>query len=707
MSAQPVRSAAPTARSHEAQSSAALAGVLDSTRPRRVVFVGCGNGDTIPLEHLLRVAEVVDFADADEFALARLREQVDALGSTNVEVRYHAVDLTGTHADVRVWANELAFAADSPADCMPALAARLLSLVPRFWQTTEAADLVVAQDLLTQLPTSVLKAIDAALRDRFGDAAYDPAARDTLNRATWTFTRTMEERFIGWLDTLVAPGGVVYLSDSVHVHSVANDNGSPGTVGGAWRMTATPQLRDYLRPWHSLIDQTAWDWWLAQPEADSWGRLYRMQAVAYRTPGVSAAVAAPRASGALPALLVPVAHANGKAAEGTTDEHDATAATPWLSRRVRILGRDFAAYLMFGALGYVAGIVLVFALAAVRGANLWVLALLLALAPPTIYAAAWLGNVRAGRLRLTFYRYAALYLLTAAIALRVLGRPVLPYIELLVIGTFACQIIGRFGCLMAGCCHGRPARFGVRYGADHARHGFPAHLAGVRILPVPVLESLICLLVAAAGVWSFIAGAPPGATLAQCLAMYAIGRFMLEELRGDTGRPHAFGLSEAQWTSLALLGVIAGVELLGWVPLMRWHVALTAAVAAAAAALITVRARGPRLLSPAQVRSVARALAQLRAQPDDARDPTPQIADAGELRISMQPVAAAPGDGWLVTVSQSRAWSRSAARRMTTLVRELTRAPRIERLAGRPELLHFLLAPTQPDAVVEGRPHGI
>jgi hypothetical protein len=107
--------------------------------------VGCGNGDTIPLERLLRVADVIDFADADEFALARLREQVDALGSTNVQVRYHAVDLTGTLAEVPIWANELAFAADSPADCMPALAERLLALVPRFWQPSEAADLVVAQ----------------------------------------------------------------------------------------------------------------------------------------------------------------------------------------------------------------------------------------------------------------------------------------------------------------------------------------------------------------------------------------------------------------------------------------------------------------------------------------------------------------------------------------------------------------------------------
>jgi hypothetical protein len=316
--------------------------------------------------------------------------------------------------------------------------------------------------------------------------------------------------------------------------------------------------------------------------------------------------------------------------------------------------------------------------------------------------------VRTGKHRLTFYRYAALYLLVSAIALRVIGLPVLPHIELLVLGILVFQTIGRFGCLMAGCCHGRPGRVGVRYGADHLRHGFPAHLAGVRVLPVPVLESLVCLLALAAGTATLVSGAAGGAALATCLVLYATGRFALEELRGDSGRPYVLGLSEAQWTSLALLVAVAVAGLIGWIPLLPVHVALAFAVTIAATALIGVRRHRPRLLSPAQVRSIARALARLRTLPDDTDDPTPHIAGAGELRISMGPVAAASGEGWMVTISRPTAWTRWAARRVTLLVRELTRASRIERLAGRPELLHLVLTRSaEVDAVGARRPHGV
>ena len=73
----------------------------------------------------------------------------------------------------------------------------------------------------------------------------------------------------------------------------------------------------------------------------------------------------------------------------------------------------------------------------------------------------------------------------------------------------------------------------------------------------------------------------------------------------------------------------------------------------------------------------------------------------------MQLVAAASGDGWLLTVSRPQAWSRAAAHGVTRLVRELTRTPRVERLDGRPELLHLLLTPAHVDAVGARRPYGV
>src|SRR6266536_430673 len=173
------------------------------------------------------------------------------------------------------------------------------------------------------------------------------------------------------------------------------------------------------------------------------------------------------------------------------------------------------------------------------------------------------------------------------------GRPLLPYLDVTVLGVGLFLACGRVGCLMVGCCHGRPASWGVRYRDEHAAAGFPAYLVGVRLLPVQALESVWALAVSLAGAGLVLAGAAPGVALEWYLVAYAAGRFFLELVRGDAGRVYLLGFSEAQWTSLAS-------------PL--------AVTLAGAAAALPVRRRlaavpSHRLLRPRHVREVAEALA--------------------------------------------------------------------------------------------------
>ncbi len=694
---------------HAESSSSAIAAVLETSRPRRVAVMRCGDGETMPLDRLLRIADLIDFVDVDDEAVALLRERVEALAADGVEVRYHIAELTGCVDEARAWSNEVAFAADTPADCMPELGRRLVDLLPRFWDMPEMGtyDLVICANVITQLPTSVLSVIDGALRDRFGNQADDPGVRDALNRAAWTFTRGLEGRLIGYLDTVVAPGGIVYLSGSVHVHSVTSDDRSLGSVGGAWRMTATPHLRDYLRPWHTLGHETSWNWWYEDSAPGRWGRLYRIQAVTYRTPVATHPVAEAPMAGALPGLRLPKPSVPRPDAAGATPATPPGRATPWLSRTVRLFGHEFVAFTFFPVIGFILASALTIVLTQYAGWNPWVQAIVLGLAPPTVLAAASLRKLRTGEVRTTFYRYAALYFVVAAVALRLLGRPVMPYLDLLALGLVAWQVLARFGCLMAGCCHGRPGWVGVRYGTAYVNGGFPAHLAGVRLLPVPLIESGVCVLATAAGVWTVLSEAPVGATAAMCLGIYAIGRFVVEELRGDVNRPHALRISEAQWTSLAILVGIAAVELVGWIPIVSLHLWLAGVGAAGATTLIVLRARTPQLLEPRRLRDLALALDSLRSNPDDSDEPTPRIVEARGMNVSLQPVEAGSGSQWLVTVSRPRAWGRVAARRVSATVRELTRSARTERLPGRPELLHLLLTPAGASPPAAEVPRGV
>ena len=69
---------------------------------------------------------------------------------------------------------------------------------------------------------------------------------------------------------------------------------------------------------------------------------------------------------------------------------------------------------------------------------------------------------------------------------------------------------GRCGCLMVGCCHGKPFRWGVRYGEAHAREGFPAVYVGARLFPVQALEAVIVAAVVSACAVAIVLGAPAG-----------------------------------------------------------------------------------------------------------------------------------------------------------------------------------------------------
>jgi hypothetical protein len=80
----------------------------------------------------------------------------------------------------------------------------------------------------------------------------------------------------------------------------------------------------------------------------------------------------------------------------------------------------------------------------------------------------------------------------SALLLRLAGLPVLPYLDILVIGL---------GLFLA--C-GRPWRYGIRYSRVHVKAGFPRYLAGVRIFPVQALESAAVFILTAAAAWILI-----------------------------------------------------------------------------------------------------------------------------------------------------------------------------------------------------------
>ena len=74
-------------------------------------------------------------------------------------------------------------------------------------------------------------------------------------------------------------------------------------------------------------------------------------------------------------------------------------------------------------------------------------------------ASRWLDWAKRG-----VYHFQLIVLVSSTLLLTLLQTPVFPYLDILVMGLLVSQAFGRLGCLTAGCCHGKPHRWGICYG---------------------------------------------------------------------------------------------------------------------------------------------------------------------------------------------------------------------------------------------------
>jgi prolipoprotein diacylglyceryltransferase len=259
--------------------------------------------------------------------------------------------------------------------------------------------------------------------------------------------------------------------------------------------------------------------------------------------------------------------------------------------------RGRSTYTVLGFLGFAVANVLGVVLA-----NLWDLdlrdRLLTFLIPPL----AFLVVVFAARLilreeRIVFYQVALAAVGGVTLVGLVAGAHVTRCLDIAVMGVGTFLVFGRVGCHSVACCHGRPARFGVVYGPAHVRVGFWSRWSGRRLWPVQLVEACVtaALVVTALAVGWETPGLP---TLIYAVG-YGVCRFFIETRRGDAVRPHAFGLSEAQLTSVATL-----VACVAWQPSIATISAL-AGVSLAAAWIAAHRERR-ELAAPAHLREIDR-----------------------------------------------------------------------------------------------------
>jgi prolipoprotein diacylglyceryltransferase len=272
-----------------------------------------------------------------------------------------------------------------------------------------------------------------------------------------------------------------------------------------------------------------------------------------------------------------------------------------------------------GYFGVALAMVLVMTLVGYNGLSRWTMAGIIGTAIATFLALVTATKIVVGEERIIYYHHEIAVVAGTSLFLRLIHQPVLPYLDITLLGIGLFLACGRIGCLLVGCCHGRPFRFGVCYGENHANAGFTPYYVGIPLFPVQALESLWALGLVLAGTSMILRGDAPGSALTLYIIVYGFGRFCFEFLRGDPDRPYFLGFSEAQWISGVLMSAIVYEETIHALPLFRWHVATIFLVIAMMIG-IAVRRRLRRtptylLLRPKHVREIADALRFALAAP--------------------------------------------------------------------------------------------
>lgn len=296
------------------------------------------------------------------------------------------------------------------------------------------------------------------------------------------------------------------------------------------------------------------------------------------------------------------------------------AVTARLSRRLNSLfdrcnrctltlaGRPISSYQVCGLSGLTIGIALAFRLVHLRALAPWPIAFLALAGLATFLVLALVTKVLGSEEALIYYHHEICILGVSALLLRAFGQPVLPYLDvsILVIGTVL--TFGRIGCFMVGCCNGRPCEIGVCYRREHAEAGFASYLVGARLLPIQLVEAAAVFVTVAVGVGYWLRHAEPGAVVVWYSVAYGAVRFLLEYVRGDSSRPYLGALSEAQWTTLVILGLIALAAKTGHLPVRPWHLVVSGGVFVAAAVSLVRGSRERRLFLAPHLCEIARLL---------------------------------------------------------------------------------------------------
>ncbi len=268
----------PVENVHPQESQRLIGQAASQVQPRQVIILGAGRCEEIPLRPLAERFEHLVLIDQDRSLLQQGLTNWDLTAEHRKKIELQERDLTGLSSSLLDAVTQHLQTVTDAAEAIERMITSVDQLQPQPFGDSTGYDLVVASCVLSQLH---IWACNRPLR-HFAAKFPGKQLSDSLTwvQAMYRLARRMEKAFIDELGEMVLPGGRVYFSDTIQCFFVNYLDGSRWVTEGAYRMTDTLQLPDYLDKRFGVQERANWYWVIDPPQAPGQtGRVFSVQAL--------------------------------------------------------------------------------------------------------------------------------------------------------------------------------------------------------------------------------------------------------------------------------------------------------------------------------------------------------------------------------------------------------------------------------------------
>ena len=270
---------------HREESRRFILEAAEAVKPGRAIVLGAGGCGEIPLRALVERFDQVLLNDLDTSLIepAIVACQFNAKERAKLEISPGRPDrfdgsCCGGSGRGRNAASDEQDALNRMSDAVDATKPDAVEIDGKF-------DLVVASCLLCQLHVVAMHRAQAEFLKRFPgkDALLGSTEKWTL--AIERMARQMESQFVDRLVEWTAPGGRIYLSETVRVAFIERASDGAWTTEGTFRLLKSTTLADYLDNRFRIESERGWPWIFQPPQKPGdRGRLFDVQAAVLSMP---------------------------------------------------------------------------------------------------------------------------------------------------------------------------------------------------------------------------------------------------------------------------------------------------------------------------------------------------------------------------------------------------------------------------------------